>query len=93
MIKLSELQMKEIIDIREGKRLGHLHDLTINPVTGVIESIIILYKQRKGSFFTNVEEVVIEWQHISKIGTDVILVNQPSSPPLYLESTRNNTHF
>ncbi|HLS35877.1 MAG TPA: YlmC/YmxH family sporulation protein [Bacillota bacterium] len=93
MITLSELQMKEIIDIKEGKRLGHIHDLRIHPMTGNIESIILLHRHRKKGFFSGAEEIEIKWQHIQKIGKDVILVNQLYHSPLYLETTRNHQRY
>src|SRR5699024_10607963 len=41
MIKLSELQIKEVIIIDDCKRLGHIHDLEIDPDNGMITAIII----------------------------------------------------
>lgn len=92
MIKLSELQMKEIIDINRGKRLGHIYDLTIHPVTGKIESIIILQRRNKGGFFSSPEEIEISWRQITKIGDDVILVNRTHKQPLYLETSYKNPY-
>lgn len=93
MIKLSELQRKEIIDIEQGIRLGHLYDLTINPVSGLIEEIIIISRSRKKGIFAGAEEIIISWRQIKKIGEDVILVNRSYQAPLYLESTRNRHPF
>lgn len=86
MVKLSELQVKEVIDIDNGKRLGHIYDLEINPTSGMIQAIVVMSRDRKGSFFSKGEEIVIQWRQIVTIGADVILVNITYEPPLYLES-------
>lgn len=93
MIKLSELQRKEIIDVEKGIRLGHIYDLSINPNTGVIEELIILSRNRKRGLFSSTEEVVISWRQITKIGEDVILVNKSYQTPLYLETSRDRRPF
>lgn len=73
MIKLSELQVKEVIAIDQGKRLGHIHDLEIDPELGKILAIIILHQQKAG-FFGRSEEIVVKWDQIHVIGEDLILV-------------------
>lgn len=74
MIKLSELQLKEVIVIESGKRLGHIYDLEIDPDFGRIIAIILL-SNRKGGIFGKAEEIIIHWDQINTIGKDVILVN------------------
>lgn len=74
MIKLSELQMKEIIVIEDGQRLGHIHDLEIDVDSGYITSLIILEQNKKGGFFGKAIETSVQWSQITTIGTDVILV-------------------
>lgn len=41
VIRISELQMKDIINVSDGKRLGNIGDIEIDMNTGKIESIII----------------------------------------------------
>lgn len=84
MVKLSELQMKEIIVVNTGRRLGHLSDLEIDPHRGKIESIIINIKENN-SLFGRQEEILIPWNQIITIGTDVILVEKFEEPALYPE--------
>jgi len=74
MIKLSELQVKEVIVVDSGKRLGHIYDLEIDPNIGRIRSIILL-RNRKNGFFGKPDEIIIDWEQIITIGKDVILVN------------------
>lgn len=86
MVLLSELQIKEVIDIKNGKRLGHIYDLNIHPTSGMIHEFIVISRERKGGVFGKVEEQAIQWRQIITIGIDVILVNISTESPLYLES-------
>ncbi|MDQ0206436.1 YlmC/YmxH family sporulation protein [Alkalicoccobacillus murimartini] len=74
MMKISDLQAKDIVNLETGKRLGHLTDLDLNLDSGQIESIIISSTGKVMSLFGKDEEVVIPWTNIIKIGSDVILV-------------------
>lgn len=74
MILLSELQVKEVIIVNSGRRLGHIYDLEIDPASGKIIAIILLTKTGGGGLFSKPEEVLIYWEQIVTIGTDVILV-------------------
>ncbi|GGH73457.1 hypothetical protein GCM10010978_11370 [Compostibacillus humi] len=82
MVRLSELQLKEVIIVDDGRRLGQIYDLEINPNTGKIEGIILLAREKKGSFFGKSEEIIIPWEHIVRIGSDVILVRHQQGPLL-----------
>lgn len=74
MIKLSELQVKEVIVIDNGKRLGHILDLEIDPDQGRITAIILAVRDRSNGIFGKSEELVVDWNQIVTIGDDVILV-------------------
>jgi len=71
-MNLSELQNKDVINIKDGKKVGNIIDIIIN-LEGKIQSIVI--EQPKGMrVFTSKEDINIPWQQIEKIGEDVILV-------------------
>jgi YlmC/YmxH family sporulation protein len=74
MLKVSDFQIKDVVNVSDGKRLGNIDDIDINLDTGKIESVIIGGVGRVLGFFGKDEEVVIPWQNILKIGEDVILV-------------------
>lgn len=76
MITLTELQMKEVVLIKNGKRLGFIQDLEIDETTGYITALILIEKQIKGGFFQRPTEKWIHWDQIVIIGTDLILVNE-----------------
>ena len=78
MHKLTELRCKEVINTRNGERLGFVGDLRIECDSGRIVDIIV----PAGSplpFFSR-EEYVIPWCAIEKIGEDAILVNYDCPP-------------
>lgn len=86
MIKLSELQIKEVIVISDGSRLGHISDLEIDGNTGMITALIIYTKEKKsGGLFGKPGEMEIPWNKIETIGTDVILISNPGTSTIYEE--------
>ena len=70
-MRLSELQLKEIINISNGKRIGIIVDVIID-TSGNIEKLIL--EEKRGRRFTK-EEYEISWSQIIKIGDDIILID------------------
>lgn len=75
MITLSELQLKEVVILQTGERLGFIHDLEIDEEKGIIKKVIVASRGTKNSFFQRTEELYIDWEDIETIGTDIILIN------------------
>lgn len=74
-MNLSDLQMKEIIDVSSGKRLGSIVDVIVDS-RGYILKMILDNKRNRGRLFSNSkEDVYIEWKNIIKLGDDIILVD------------------
>ena len=72
-MRLSELQHKDIVNL-EGKKIGNIIDVKVSR-DGQIEALVVdnnknIFKIRK-----NMEESEVLWTKITKIGTDVILVD------------------
>ncbi len=74
MVRISEFQIKDVVNVGDGKKLGNISDIDINLQTGKIEAIIISGSGKILGFFGKEEEMVIPWRNILKIGEDVILV-------------------
>jgi YlmC/YmxH family sporulation protein len=74
LTRISEFQVKDIVNIADGKKLGNMVDLEINTVTGKIEAIIVSNSSRWMGVFGKEQEIIIPWHKIKKIGADVILV-------------------
>ncbi|MGD6803596.1 YlmC/YmxH family sporulation protein [Rossellomorea vietnamensis] len=74
MVRISEFQVKDVVSISDGRKLGNIADIEINLDTGRIEAIVIGRNGKLLGFFGKEEDVVIPWTSIVKIGEDVILV-------------------
>lgn len=78
MFKVSELKIKDIINVADGKRLGFIKDIELNLQGGRVESLILQGSTSKFlGFFGRGEDLVIPWEQIKKVGLDVILVEVP----------------
>lgn len=74
-MNLSDLQLKEIVDISSGKRLGSIIDVIVDN-KGFISKIMLDNKKTRGKIFsTYKEDIWIEWKNIIKLGDDIILVD------------------
>ena len=71
---LSELQNKDIISTKDGRRIGHIVDAEIN-TQGRIIYLIVEQKKSIKKFMVSPSEAKISFDDIFKIGEDVILVN------------------
>ena len=70
-MRLSDLQMKEIVNIVDGKRIGVIIDAVVHE-KGVITNLVL--EEKRGRKFSR-EEYNILWKQIVKIGDDIILVD------------------
>lgn len=75
-MRLSEINGKEIIDLKRGERMGILGqaDLEIDESSGYIKALLIPTMKWFG-FKKNGNEARIPWQNIKKIGTDMIIID------------------
>ena len=74
-MNLSDMQLKEIIDVSSGRRLGSIVDVVVDS-NGIIIKMLLDNKRNRGKIFNNSrEDVYIEWRNIVKLGDDIILVN------------------
>lgn len=75
MMGFCELRRKEVINLRDGARLGCICDLEIDACSGLIRAIVVPGPPRFFGLFHSDEELVIPFNCINKIGGDVILVD------------------
>ena len=85
MMRISEFQMKDIVNIADGKKLGNLQDLEIDIKTGQIESLFVSNYTGWKSMFQRDGEHVIPWGRIKKIGTDIIFVEESNLRTIFDE--------
>ncbi len=74
MVKTSELRMKDVVNVNDGRRLGFVGDLELDLEAGRIKSVVILGAGRLMGLLGRERDTVIQWTEIRKIGHDVILV-------------------
>lgn len=75
MPKSSDFRVKEVINIRDGRRLGTIIDMEFNLNEGRITAIIVPGSSKWMGLIKNGDDIVIPWERIKKIGDDVILVD------------------
>ena len=75
-MRISELRMKDVIEAEDGRRLGYINDMDIDPDAGRIESLIIPGTRGWRWILGRADEMVLPWQRIVKLGVDVIIVQK-----------------
>ncbi len=69
------LRCKEVVNIRDGCRLGYIDDIIFDKETGSICSVEIPCKGKLFSFFSKGELIIIPWNAIERIGDDIVIVS------------------
>jgi len=69
-----DFKNKEVINIKDGKKLGFVQDVCADLETGKITSIIVPGGNKLISMFTDDNDIVITWEKIKCIGEEIILV-------------------
>ena len=72
---MCELKQKEVINCRDGERLGYVCDIAFDIHTGIITKIIVPGPCKIWGILGRDHEYVINFCSIKQIGTDVILVD------------------
>ncbi|MDH7479467.1 MAG: YlmC/YmxH family sporulation protein [Syntrophomonadaceae bacterium] len=75
-MRLSELVGKQIINLYDGGKMGTVgeSDLVIDLESGQIQSLILPGRTNLISFWGDQQQMVIPWEAVKKIGTEVIIV-------------------
>ncbi len=74
MVKTSELRLKDVVNIVDGRRLGTIGDFDLDLEAGQIKSFIISGQGRLLGFFSKDRDTLVQWNQVEKIGEDVVLV-------------------
>ena len=72
-ITFCELRNKDVINVVDGKRLGHILDIRIS-VAGKVLGIIVPGSKKLFKSGTAPDNIYVRWNNIVKIGEDAILV-------------------
>ncbi|MBQ2614988.1 MAG: YlmC/YmxH family sporulation protein [Clostridia bacterium] len=77
----SELKNKEVIHVGDGERLGFVSDMEIDTVTGRVLSISVPGTYRILGLIGKEPDRRIPWEHIKKIGDDLVIVENLHKMP------------
>lgn len=75
MIRVSDIMDKEVINVKNGKRLGFVTDIDMDLLEGKVISFTISGGDGKNLFSRGYDGQVVQWNDILKIGYDTIIVN------------------
>ncbi len=78
MLSTQDIKNKEVINIYDGRSLGYVGDLDVDPDKGVLEALIVNPPRGFFQFFSRDTEYIIPWKEVRRIGDDVILVESPA---------------
>lgn len=87
---LSQLRSKEVINSRNGCRIGYVDDLEVNTRDARVCAIIIYGRFKFFGLLGRKDDCVIPWDRIELIGEDTILV---SSEGEFRRSERKKRRF
>lgn len=93
VMKISDLQAKDVINIVDGKKLGNVSDIELDLRQGKIDAIVVPQLQRMFGFFGSPgTDIIIPWRNIVKIGQDVVLVRLEEAKSLRNEEDDLHVH-
>ena len=78
MVRVSDLRMRDVVNVVDGRRLGMIKDFDLDVEVGRIRSVLLPGSGKILGFFGRNDDLEIPWDNIIKIGVDVILVDLPS---------------
>jgi sporulation protein, YlmC/YmxH family len=68
------MRHKEVINVKDGTRLGTVCDVEIDTTDAKLLSIVIYGRLRCFGLLGREDDIIIRWQDIQVIGDDTILV-------------------
>ena len=85
--RMGELRNKEVINMKDGGRIGFISDVEIDTCTAQLTAVIVYGRLRCFGLFGREPETVIPWRNITLIGDDTVLVEYQPPQVLPKEST------
>lgn len=74
-MKLSELEKKDIINLKNGKKVGKIVDVELDVTNGYLIKFVIEPTNLFKNLFNTSGELTIKFSQIKKLGEDVILID------------------
>ncbi|ANU54414.1 YlmC/YmxH family sporulation protein [Acutalibacter muris] len=86
--RMGELRQKEVINVRDGGRLGFVCDVEIDTHTAQVTALVVYGRSRLFGLLGREPDTVIPWRDIEMIGGDIVLVKcdaPPQSESLFMK--------
>jgi YlmC/YmxH family sporulation protein len=77
-MRIGDMKHKEIINLKDGARLGYICDVELDWNEGKIKQLVVPGPGKVMGIFGKEMEYLIPWSNIKKIGEDIILVELES---------------
>lgn len=74
LCKLEDLRDKDVINLKNGVRIGSVDDVFINIECATIVSLVVYGRKKCFGLLGRENDVIIPWKDISVIGEDAVLV-------------------
>lgn len=91
LCRMGDLRSKEVINTKDGSRLGFVCDLELDPKTGGLTAVVVYGRLRLFGLLGREPDLVIPWGDIALIGDDTLLVHY--TPPACREGTGTLTRL
>ena len=88
-MRISDLRLLDVVNVKDGRRLGPIKDLDLDLERGVVKGIIVPGgSSRSWGLFGGgkSEDYIVPWDRVKKIGVDVILVDANDLPGFSTEN-------
>ncbi len=72
--RIIDMRHKEVINVKDGTRLGCVCDVEIDTTDARVVAIVIYGRLRCFGILGREDDIIIKWQDIQIIGDDTILV-------------------
>ena len=73
--RVYDLKHKEVINIKNGVRIGCVDDVEIDTAEAVVIALVIHGRRRLFGLLGREDDCLIHWKHIEIMGEDTILVS------------------
>lgn len=77
---LHDLSEKDVIQIKTGENLGRIDDLIFDEGAARLQSVVLHGRSHAFGLLGYDEDLIIPWEAIKTIGTDVIMVDAEPLP-------------
>lgn len=77
---LHDLSEKDVIQIKTGENLGRIDDVIFDEGTARLQSVVLRGRSHLFGLMGYDEDLIIPWEALKNIGTDVVMVDAEPLP-------------